>query len=106
MGRIDKVPTARRRTITNKTRLKVIEGDVPGAELVLLEEDDSKHKSLDIDTAGVEHEDAKVRLIAPIAALVDAPEASQDADHPFSPSFFIGCCPYVRYPRLPHPLCP
>jgi len=60
MGRIDKVPTARRRTITNKTRLKVVDGDVPTAELVLLEEDDNKHKSLDIDTAGVEHEDAKV----------------------------------------------
>ena len=32
MACIDKVPTTHRRTITNKTRLKVVDGDVPTAE--------------------------------------------------------------------------
>lgn len=63
MGRLDKVvPTAgglrTRNRVTNKTRLKVVDGDVDDAELVFLEEDSDKNKVL--DTAGVEHEDAKV----------------------------------------------
>lgn len=99
MGRIDKVPTARRRTITNKTRLRFVEGDVPAAELVLLEEDDNKHKSLDIDTAGVEHEDAKVRTIAPIAPRYRAPRPPTWLTRPFFSN-------HSQKSRIPCPLCP
>ncbi|KAF8321148.1 hypothetical protein DL93DRAFT_2163453 [Clavulina sp. PMI_390] len=91
MARLDKVPTtARRRTINNKTRLKVLSGDVSG-ELVTIDEDDNKHKSLDIDTAGVEHEDAKeehlVQVLAASARRLGGGPPSQSG--PEAPAVYI-----------------
>lgn len=47
--------------VNPKTRLKVVHGDVDSAELVLLEDEDQKQKTLGVDATGVEHEDAHVR---------------------------------------------
>jgi len=97
MGRLDKVVSSAatggglrtRNRVTNKTRLKVIDGDVEDAELVFLEEDSDKNKVL--DTAGVEHEDAKVcgHQLRSWTDLLPAP--SQMPDTPLFPLFFIGC---------------
>jgi hypothetical protein len=63
MGRLDKSITGlrNRSRITNKTRIKIIDGDLDEADLIILEEDPEKSKVL--DTAGVEHEDARVSLV-------------------------------------------
>ncbi|KAF8329698.1 enhancer of polycomb-like-domain-containing protein [Cantharellus anzutake] len=74
MGRLDKVVSSAatggglrtRNRVTNKTRLKVIDGDVEDAELVFIEEDSDKNKVL--DTAGVEHEDAKEEHLVKVLA--------------------------------------
>ncbi len=97
MGRLDKVVSSAatggglrtRNRVTNKTRLKVIDGDVEDAELVFLEEDSDKNKVL--DTAGVEHEDAKV-CQHQLRSWTDLlPASSQISDTPLFPLFFIGC---------------
>ena len=46
--------------VTNKTRLKVIKGDID-AESILVEEDEERARV--VSTAGVDAEDANVRLL-------------------------------------------
>ncbi|KAF9519381.1 hypothetical protein BS47DRAFT_29976 [Hydnum rufescens UP504] len=87
MGRLDKVVTTAgglrtRNRVTNKTRLKVVDGDVDDAELVFLEEDSDKNKVL--DTAGVEHEDAKeehlVKVLAAAARRITSSRSTKVED--------------------------
>ncbi|KAF8309751.1 hypothetical protein DL93DRAFT_2085278 [Clavulina sp. PMI_390] len=68
--RPDKVQTVRRKPLQTRTRLEVLRGVPPiDSDVVGLDEDTNKHKSLDIDSTGVEHEDAKEEhLVQALAA--------------------------------------
>ncbi len=56
-----------RNRVTNKTRLKVIR-DTIEADSIVLDEDDEKARV--VSTAGVDAEDANVRLFTPLCSLL------------------------------------
>ena len=64
-----------RNRVTNKTRLKVIRGDTIEADSIVLDEDEEKARV--VSTAGVDAEDANVRLSAAILLAV-----GDDVGHP------------------------
>lgn len=93
MGRLEKAATLvrTRNRITNRTKLRIVLGDVSEAEVLYLEEDSDKHKILDV--AGVEHEDARVSDFF-LRSLPDAPPASPTFS-PFPWPLLIGW-PLIR----------
>lgn len=72
-----------RNRVTNKTRLKVIHGNIDADPHVL---DEDEEKARVVSTAGVEAEDANVRLFFPPQSCFHLPLGSAAC------FLLIGCC--------------
>jgi enhancer of polycomb-like protein len=61
-----------RNRITNKTRLRIIKGNVDAEDLLIPDEDEEKHRLTNL-VAGVDAEDANVSDHAPLLSLPRQP---------------------------------
>ena len=80
-----------RNRVTNKTRLKVIHGNIDADPHVL---DEDEEKARVVSTAGVEAEDANVRRFFPPQSPFHPSLASGAWPH------LIGCCSWESNPRF------
>ncbi|KDQ21629.1 hypothetical protein BOTBODRAFT_50226 [Botryobasidium botryosum FD-172 SS1] len=87
MGR-EKTTGLRNRTsrLTHKTRLQVLHGDIDG-DLIIIEEDPEKAKVL--NTAGVEHEDAREEHLQQVLAAASRPLPSTSSAAGSAPAAHI-----------------